>query len=479
VTTDVYARSNPWAEVWRVAFPLILSMGSQSLMLFFDRLFLGWHDEVSLRAALSAGILAFTMQSGFFALAGYSNTFVAQYHGAGDRAGCAKSVAQALWLAVIAWPLVVALIPLNTFILRISAHGADVFAQQTVYGRILLWGSLPSLVSSAAAGFFSGRGDTRTTMWAYLIGNAANIALDYWFIFGGLGLPAMGIRGAAYATVIAGFVPVAIFLARLYGPRLNALYRTRARAGIDGPLMRRMLRFGAPAGVQLLLDLTAFAVFVLVTGRFGALEQSANSIALSINALSFLPVIAFGVTAGIVAGQHLGRRDPDAAARGIRICLVMGIVYMGALGLSFILFPRAYIGLFAGLNEASVKFDKVYPVARALLGWVAAWSVGDAIVLVMAGALKGAGDTRFVMWYSIVCNWGLFVGGVLAAVFLFDAGFHGAWFWTVIFVWIMAAGYLLRYRSGRWKDIDLLGRRTMEPLPPPAQHASDAMVTEG
>ena len=466
-------------ELWTLALPLILSMGSQSLMMFADRLFLGWYSDVSLRAALPAGVLAFTLQSGFFALAGYSNTFVSQYHGAGDRAGCARSVAQSLWIALLATPLVIALIPAGLAVLRASQHGAEVFAEEGVYLGILIWGSLPALLSSALAGFFSGRGDTRTPMWAYLAGNALNVVLDYWFIFGGPGLPALGIRGAAYATVLSSVLPAAMLAWAAYRGPVNREYGTRRALRWDGPLFRRMIRFGVPSGIHLMLDLVAYAVFVLLAGRFGAREQSANSIALSVNALSFMPVIALGVAGGIAVGQYQGRNEPAVAARSGWTALWMGALYMAVMGAAFVLLPRLFIGAFAGSAEASVPMDEVFPIARRLLVWIAAWGIGDACCLVLSGALKGAGDTRFVMVYSLFFNWMLFIGGSLVVVFTLHGGFQGLWLWATLHVWLMAAGYVWRFARGRWQRIDLLGRRELEWLPPPAQPHSDALRGEG
>ncbi len=466
-------------EIWTLALPLILSMGSQSLMMFADRLFLGWHSDLSLRAALPAGVLAFTLQSGFFALAGYSNTFVSQYHGAGDRDGCARSVAQSLWIALLATPLVIALIPAGLAVLRASQHGAEVFAEESLYLRILIWGSLPSLLSSALSGFFSGRGDTHTPMWAYLAGNALNVVLDYWFIFGGLGLPALGIRGAAYATVLSAVLPAAMLAWAAYRGPVSVEYGTRQALRWDGPLFRRMLRFGAPSGFQLMFDLAAFTVFVMLAGRFGPREQSASSIALSINALSFMPVIALGVAGGIAVGKYQGRGDSAVATRSGWNALRMGVVYMAAMGAAFALLPRLFVGAFAGGAESSVPIAEVFPIARRLLVWIATWGIGDACCLVLSGALKGAGDTRFVMIYAMLCNWLLFIGGSLVIVFALHGGFQGLWLWATLHVWIMAAGYVWRFARGRWQRIDLLGRRELEWMPPPGQPHSDALRGEG
>jgi MATE family multidrug resistance protein len=237
------------------------------------------------------------------------------------------------------------------------------------------------------------------------------------------------------------------------------------------------VRFGLPSGVHLQLDLIAFAVFVLLTGRYGAVEQTANSVALSVNALAFMPVIGFGVAAGIVVGQRQGCGDSAGAMRAGWVSLAMGASYMAAVGLTFALFPHFYTRLFVGAAGTAPQTDSVYPVARLLLLWVAGWSLGDACNLVLAGALKGAGDTRFVMRFSLFCNWVLFLGGLVAIRVFRCGGFQVMWLWATVNVWIMAAGYVWRFMGGRWQNIDLLGRSEPELLPPPAQPCA-AMVRD-
>lgn len=119
-----------YREVLRIAYPLIISTGSFSLMQFVDRVFLARHSMVSIQAALPAGLLSFTLICAFMALAGYANTFVAQYHGRGDPEGCSRATAQGVWLSMLSWPLILLLVPLGRFLLQNAGHAPDVLAQE-------------------------------------------------------------------------------------------------------------------------------------------------------------------------------------------------------------------------------------------------------------------------------------------------------------------------------------------------------------
>ena len=121
----------------QVAWPLIVNAGAFAVLHFCDRLFLSWHSEAEFRAALPGGILFFTLVCGFMALAGFTNTFVAQMWGAGDKPGCARATAQGIIFSVISIPLVMAMMPIGLWVLRLSGHGAEVLALEQEYFKIV------------------------------------------------------------------------------------------------------------------------------------------------------------------------------------------------------------------------------------------------------------------------------------------------------------------------------------------------------
>lgn len=445
-----------YREVLRVAWPLIVSTGSFTLMQFVDRMFLAWHSATAIQAALPAGILSFTLVSGFMAVAGYANTFVAQYHGAGDPLGCSRSTAQAVWLSLITWPLLLALIPAGRWLLRISGHPAEVLALELPYFTILMVGGVNVTLTAAISSFFTGRGDTFTNMWANIAGNAVNVVLDYAWIFGHWGFPRMGIQGAAYATLIAGAVTPGILLALYFSRRLRRSHGTSRTWGFDRALFWRMIRFGLPSGIHLFLDVASFAVFVLFTGRMGEVALAVSNIAFSINMVAFMPLVGISIAASTLVGQYQGRRDSGTAERAGWTALRVAFFYMAAVAASYVLLPAMYLGWFANRSETGLALEDIYPLGRTLLLLLAAWGLFDAVNLVLAGALKGAGDTRFVMWYSSLMTWGLLVPIQALIVFAWKGGILAAWGWLTAFIILMCSGFYLRFRGGRWKKIEVI-----------------------
>lgn len=462
-----------YRETLRVALPLVASMASFTVMQFCDRLFLSWYSSVSIRAALPAGILAFTMICAFMALAGYAGTIVAQYHGAGDPSSCSRATAQGVWVALLSWPLILALLPPGRWLLVHAGHAPDVVPEELAYFTILMVGGVTVPLGAAVSGFFIGRGDTRTNMLASMAGHAVNAVLDYGLIFGRFGMPRLGITGAAIATVAAGVVTPAILLLIYFAPRMHARYGTRRHLRLEPAMMRRLLRFGLPSAWHMLADVGTFAAFVLLSARLEATALAASNIAFSINNLAFMPLVGLGMAASILVGQHQGAGRSRYAERAGWTALKLGAFYMVLTGVSFACFPGMYFRLFASGQNNGLEAAALLPVGRRLLLMMAAWGLMDAVNIILGGALKGAGDTRFVMLYSIIMGWVVWLGGEVLILVVFRRGIVAAWVWLMIYVWILAIGFFLRWRRGKWKAIRMIESPT--PMSP-AKTGAEAWV---
>jgi MATE family multidrug resistance protein len=447
-----------YREVWRVAFPIVLSTASFTVMQFIDRLFLAWHSEVALRAALPAGMLALTLTMFFQSLAGYSSTFVAQWHGAGNPRECARSAWQGVWMGLATWPLCFLLVPAGRWLLGLAGHEPAMLAAEKSYYAILAAAGGLFAVSQALTGFFGGRGDTVTPLWANVAGNCLNVVLDYALIFGHWGVPRLGIAGAAWGTVLSGAFSAAWLAVRFAGARnrreygILAEWRPRRRGMAD------LCRFGVPGAVHSVLDIASFALFLVVVGRLPARDVAVNNIAFIVNNIAFMPLMGMGIAAQILVGQYQGARDSASAVRAASHAMKMAWLYVGALSLTFLLFPRFYLGLFAH-GGAEFGVEELMEKGRWLLAILAGWGMVDAMTIVLSGALKGAGDTRFVLVFSVLSNWLLWMPGIfLLARWCGDGALLPQWVWMMAIVLLMGFGFGWRFRSGRWRKIEMIRR---------------------
>jgi MATE family multidrug resistance protein len=228
----------------------------------------------------------------------------------------------------------------------------------------------------------------------------------------------------------------------------------------DGPLLRRILRFGTPSGLQLLMDMGSFTLFIMLTGRMGDIAQAASNIAFSINHLAFAPTLGFGIAAATIVGQHQGARNTPAAERAGGTALRLGLMYMTLIGLTFIFLPHVYFDLF-NPKDATFTSAELLGIGRKMLIMVTIWGFFDSISIILCGALKGAGDTRFVMIYMAIGGWLFFVPGSLVIVWL-GLGILTLWAWLALYVCLFAIGVWIRWHGGRWKDIKLIHHDTPE-----------------
>ncbi|MBW2061080.1 MAG: MATE family efflux transporter [Deltaproteobacteria bacterium] len=453
--------SNRWQaeggyrQVLFLAIPLIFSTGAWAVQHFVDRMFLAWLSPTAIAAAMPAGALNFAFVSLFLGTAIYVNTFVAQYFGAkmDDRIG--PSLWQGLYVALIAGLLHLTLIPLAGFFFGLAGHDPDIQKLEVEYFQILCLGTGPIVASAAMSGFFSGRGKTWPVMWVNCIATGVNIILDYVMIFGHWGFPALGIRGAAGATVLSACFTFFVYLFMILRSQHEKRYRTRSGWRLDPSLFKRLLRFGLPNGVQFFLDMIGFTIFILLVGRLGVIELAATNIALNINNLAFMPMIGFGMAVSVLVGQNMGKNEPDLAERSVYSGFHLTFIYMAGIALAYVLIPGLFIWPFTAQAEQA-SFVPIQDMTVILLRFVAIYCVFDTMNIIFASGVKGAGDTRFVMFMVIVFALLGLALPTYIALGLFNQGIYTAWIIFTVWVSLLGFAFLFRFLGGKWKTMSVI-----------------------
>ena len=446
-----------YREIIAISFPIIAAMAGRTIMMFCDRLFLAQHSQLELQAALPAGILSFTLLCIFYGTVSYSGTFIAQYFGADDKEGCSRSLAQGLFLTMLSAPILAALAVPGSLLFDLSGHPSEVVALEKIYFQILMFSASGPVFTAAASSFWNGRGKTVPTMLAVIIGAGINIILDYLMIFGKLGFPEMGIKGAAIATAISSFIPGTILTIAAFTGKTAAEYKTRENFRFSKRLTGRIIRFGFPAGLQIFMDVGSFTIFIFIAGRLGAIDFTANNLAFSVNNLVFNPLLGFGFATTVIVGRCIGMGRNDMAVKVVRRTLLLSMCYFVPLAATFVLFPGFYTRLFFSPDSACT-IEELLSTSGKLLAIIAAWGIFDAVNLMYSGALRGAGDTKFVMLVSSLLAWLFWIPGVIYLYAVQNAGIVTLWLFTSFYVAIFALAFFLRFRAGHWKRIDLLGR---------------------
>ncbi|MFT5086393.1 MAG: MATE family multidrug resistance protein [Candidatus Latescibacterota bacterium] len=450
-----WGASGGYREFLLIATPLILSTASWSVQHFVDRVFLTWYSTEALAAALPAGIASFTIISLFMGTAQYANTFIAQYMGARRPERVGPAVWQGIYLALLSG--VLALVPAHfaTELFDFIGHDPAIRSEEVVYFRILCYGTALQVLATATSCFFSGRGETWILLAVNIAAILVNIVLDYALIFGNWGLPAMGMEGAAWATNIGLLVSALAFTALFLRKRYRDEFATLRGWKPDGELLRRLLRYGGPNGVNFMLDIMAFTFFLLIVGRLGPIELAATNLAFNINSLAFMPLIGCGIAVSTMVGQRLGRDDPQGAEYCTWTGVHLALFYMGCMSLGYLLLPDLFLSPF-GMHAQGADFVAARDLARTLLRVVAIYCLFDAFYMIFTAALKGAGDTRFVMWVSVAMSWAIMVLPAFVALTYFDAGIFVLWIFICAYIVVMGIIFFLRFRGGRWKTMRVI-----------------------
>lgn len=458
-------------ELLQLAFPLILSNSFLTLQITVDRALLSQASSEAVAAAMPAALLYWTPLTLLQNIANYATTFVAQYTGARRPERVGPAVWQALYFAVVAGVAFLALLPLAGPVIALGGHSAPVQHLELVYFRCLAFAALPALIVAAANSFFAGRGDSWTVLVNDATGLSVNIVLAYGLIFGRLGLPAWGIAGAGWATVIGCTTSAVVALIQLFRPRFRATYRTLTGWRFDPELCRRLLRFGVPNGMQWMLEALAFTVFLFLIGRMGEVELAATNIAFSINMLALVPMLGIGQAVSILVGQSLGRDRPDLAERATWVGYGMAWSYITSVAALYVLIPGAFVYVFRNNEAEGAAVASLVPV---LLRFVALYSLCDSMNIVFSFALRGAGDTRFVTAVTLALAWPLMVIPTWACWY-YGWGLYWAWGFASAYIIALGCAFLLRFRAGKWKSMRVIEPVVVERLPEPAACAEAAI----
>lgn len=456
-----WARPNGYRQVLAIGLPMVISMASTTVMHFTDRMFLAQYSLNAIAAAMPAAMASFLFMAFFMGTAGYVNVFVAQYIGSGAPRRVGAALWTGVWFSAASGALMAGLWFTAEPIFAWGGHDPAVQALEVVYYRWLNLGAGIGVLQSSLSCFFSGRGLTRPVMLVNLAGALVNVPLDYALINGVWGFPELGILGAALATIVGWVVMVLLFVLLIFTPRQERCFAVKSAWRPEAELFRRLMRYGLPAGAQFWLDITAFTLFVFFVGRLGTLELAATNIAFSISTLSFLPMMGFSIALSTLVGQAMGQGRPDLARAATRSALDITLVYMGLLAAIFLLLPGLLVELFIPRDQPPAEAQRIATLGALLLRYVAVYCFFDAVGIIYMAALKGAGDSRYVMLAMAVLASLVLVLPVYLGVEYLGWGLHGVWSCIIIYLALLGLANWRRFCGGAWTRM-----RVVETAPP-------------
>lgn len=417
-------------------------------MSFTDRTFLLWYDPACVAAALPAAMLLWTVVSLPLGVITFTTTLVGQYEGAGLRRRIGTILAQGYWSALLVSPIVLGVGAAGRTVFDLAGHEPNLARLEAEYLRISILCAPAMLIAGVQAAFFTGRGETRRVMVVDVSAALINMLLDYLWIFGKAGFPEMGLAGAAWASVLAQWSKVLMYLPQMSSRRYR-VYHLEDFWQLEVPLLRRLWYYGLPNGTQWLLENGAFTVFLLLVGQLGEEAAAATSLAINVNLVAFIPPLGVAMAVTTLVAQNLGADLVSRARRAAMSGFQLAAGYTAVLAALYVLVPDIFLALYR-VGAETEKFDELRDTVIVLLRFVAAYCVFDAMSVIFAAVLRGAGDTRFLLRVAV------YTAGFPGLATWLGMRFFGLgllWAWTTLTLWAWMLGLIFwwRYLQGGWQ----------------------------
>jgi len=397
-----------------------------------------------------AGVLFFALMLLFRSTANSSVVFVGRAHGAKDNPAVGKAIWNVLNMVALLTILCTALPWLLSYLFNFAAPADSPIVKElgTRYLQIRAFEIPIAMFIAVVWGFLVGRGDSRTPMILAWLQVFTNIFLDWLFVLGNWGMPALGVAGAAYATVAANLVNAIVSAFILWSPTNRKTYNTAQAHRSSMAELRNVLKIGLPMGLGDFVEVASFTAFFALIARLGTDTLAANNIALQFMSLSFTLGIAVAMASSSLVSQKLGAKEPDVAERVGYRATYLAMLLMGLVGLSYLIAPEFFMRILTSEPE-------VIAAGVVILRLMAFYQVFDAVAIVLGGSLNGAGDTTFTLIVKLIGAWGVFLPLAWLFAFPLNGGIRGAWIAAVVYLTALGLVYLIRFRSGRWKTIEV------------------------
>lgn len=440
----------PAKSVWQEAkllvllgTPVAITQVSILTMGLVDTWMVGRLGPVELAAVALGDACFFTLLVMAIGIVSALDPLISQAHGANDPARCGRAWRAGLRISIaLTLPMALMVFAMRPLLGQLGGLDPQVVQTTMDYLAPRTLGILPQLWYVANRSLFNGLGATRPPMIVGIAANLLNVVLDWMFIFGNWGAPALGVAGSGLATAACRWF---MFLGLWVWLRWTPRYRPYVRGTGTGPgLIRTAFRLGLPIGLAQGVEVGAFAAASLFMGWMGVVPLASHQIAIKMAATSFMVAVALGVATGIRVGNAIGAGHPEAAQRSAWVGVGLGFLFMAVAGLGFVFGGEAIVKTFT-------TDPGVIELGAALLVVAAAFQLSDGAQAICAGALRGAGDTVRPLIAQIVAHWaiGLPIGYLLA----FRLGYGPTAVWWALAAGLTAAAVLLGWRVRRLKDI--------------------------
>lgn len=437
-----------YKDVVHIAWPSFVELVLTQLTSMVDMMMVG---QLGPWAITSVGLSTqpkFLLMTMFMAMNVGATALVARYKGAGEHNKANLILRQALLLTFVLSLVssAVGFVFSEHLIRFMGAADAETLAGGTVYLKIQMLGFVVMAITTTITAALRGVGNSRTAMLYNLVANMVNVIFNYILIYGHFGFPRMEVAGASLATVIGQFVAFILALIVILEEKQYLYLRLKDGFKPHMESIKNIFNIGIPAMIEQLLMRIGMITYSKIVASLGTVAFATHQVCLSIHALSFMNGQAFAVSSTSLMGQSLGKKRPDMAQAYCRRTRRLGMTISFLLGVVFLFFGKNIIALYT--NDITVIGE-----GAKIMVLIAIIQPFQSSQFILAGALRGAGDTRATAIISFITVLLVRPGLAMLGVYVLNLGLMGAWYAFLTDQVIRSFLVLLRFNSGKWKAI--------------------------
>ena len=440
-----------YGDIVQIAWPSMIEMFLTQLSSMVGLMMVGQLGPWALNSVGLSTQPKFLMMMAFMSLNVGATAMVARYKGAGQQEKANQILRQAL-LMTFCFSIIGSILgfvfsePLIRFM---GAPDAQSLAGGTIYLRIQFVGFIGFALTSTATAALRGVGNSRIAMTYNIISNVVNVIFNFLLITGRFGFPELGVAGSSLATVMGQFVAFGLAMRSLFSGKNYLHLRLRDGFKPDKEAMADIIKIGLPSLAEQMVMRVGMITYTKTVTSLGTLSYATHMACMNVQQMSFMLGQALAVSATSLVGQSLGKMRSDMAQFYASRTRRIGMCVSLALGLVFVFFGRQIISLYAGDNPDS---QAIIDFGGQIMRLVAVILPFQSSQFILAGALRGAGDTRSTAMISFITVLLVRPGFALLAVNVFHWGLWGAWIALFLDQILRSLLVLLRYNSGKWKQ---------------------------
>ncbi len=392
----------------KLAIPIILGLLGHQVVALIDNIMVGQLGSAELAAVSLGNSFMFVAMSIGVGFSVAITPLVAEADGEKNKLKGKSAFKHGLFLCIVMGIVLFGLLMLARPLMRNMQQPPEVVELAMPYLTLVAASLIPLIIFQAFKQFSDGMSMTKYPMYATIIANLVNILLNYIFIFGKFGAPALGVVGAAIGTLASRIMMMGYLWYMLYKHEISRFFVTRIRIFTLSPqVLKKILNLGFPSALQMFFEVGIFTSAVWLSGILGKNPQAANQIALNLASMTFMVAQGFSVVATIRVGNQKGLRNymelRRIAISVFMLTTVLSLVFAGG----FILFNESLPKIFLDFNNPELFADnlEVVTLASQLLIIAAIFQFTDSLQVVALGALRGMQDVKIPMYMTLVAYW--------------------------------------------------------------------------